>query len=99
MRQQVQKLAFELQVRGLMNVQFAVKSNEVYLIEVNPRAARTVPFVSKATGVPLAKVAARVMAGKSLAEQGRNQRSYPAVLLGERKWCCRSINSRVVTRC
>ncbi|ECR6547638.1 ATP-grasp domain-containing protein, partial [Salmonella enterica subsp. enterica serovar Enteritidis] len=62
MRQQVQKLAFELQVRGLMNVQFAVKDNEVYLIEVNPRAARTVPFVSKATGVPLAKVAARVMA-------------------------------------
>ncbi|WP_146633124.1 ATP-grasp domain-containing protein, partial [Salmonella enterica] len=70
MRQQVQKLAFELQVRGLMNVQFAVKDNEVYLIEVNPRAARTVPFVSKATGVPLAKVAARVMAGKSLTEQG-----------------------------
>ncbi len=50
MREQVQKLAFELQVRGLMNVQFAVKDNEVYLIEVNPRAARTVPFVSKATG-------------------------------------------------
>ncbi len=47
MRQQVQKLAFELQVRGLMNVQFAVKDNEVYLIEVNPRAARTVPFVSQ----------------------------------------------------
>lgn len=83
MRQQVQKLAFELQVRGLMNVQFAVKDNEVYLIEVNPRAARTVPFVSKATGVPLAKVAARVMAGKSLTEQGVT-RNYPAVLLGER---------------
>jgi carbamoyl-phosphate synthase large subunit len=48
-----------------MNVQFAVKNNEVYLIEVNPRAARTVPFVSKATGVPLAKVAARVMAGQN----------------------------------
>ncbi|VTN13925.1 Carbamoyl-phosphate synthase large chain [Raoultella terrigena] len=47
MREQVQKLAFELQVRGLMNVQFAVKNNEVYLIEVNPRAARTVPFVSQ----------------------------------------------------
>jgi len=69
MRQQVEKLAFELQVRGLMNVQFAVKNYEVYLIEVNPRAARTVPFVSKATGVPLAKVAARVMVGKTLAEQ------------------------------
>ncbi len=83
MREQVQKLAFELQVRGLMNVQFAVKDNEVYLIEVNPRAARTVPFVSKATGVPLAKVAARVMAGKTLAA-GRDQRDHPAVLLGER---------------
>ena len=68
---------FELQVRGLMNVQFAVKDNEVYLIEVNPRAARTVPFVSKATGVPLAKVAARVMAGKSLAEQGVTKEVIP----------------------
>ena len=60
-----------------MNVQFAVKNNEVYLIEVNPRAARTVPFVSKATGVPLAKVAARVMAGKSLAEQGVTKEVIP----------------------
>lgn len=77
MRQQVQKLAFELQVRGLMNVQFAVKNNEVYLIEVNPRAARTVPFVSKATGVPLAKVAARVMAGKTLAQQGVTKEVIP----------------------
>ena len=77
MREQVQKLAFELQVRGLMNVQFAVKNNEVYLIEVNPRAARTVPFVSKATGVPLAKVAARVMAGKTLAQQGVTKEIIP----------------------
>lgn len=77
MRQQVEKLAFELNVRGLMNVQFAVKDNEVYLIEVNPRAARTVPFVSKATGVPLAKVAARVMAGKTLAEQGVTEEVIP----------------------
>ncbi len=77
MRQQVEKLAFELNVRGLMNVQFAVKDNEVYLIEVNPRAARTVPFVSKATGVPLAKVAARVMAGKTLAEQGVTKEVIP----------------------
>ncbi|MBN3188157.1 carbamoyl-phosphate synthase large subunit, partial [Pectobacterium brasiliense] len=77
MRQQVEKLAFELCVRGLMNVQFAVKDNEVYLIEVNPRAARTVPFVSKATGVPLAKVAARVMAGKTLAEQGITKEIIP----------------------
>ncbi|MFN6885774.1 ATP-grasp domain-containing protein, partial [Proteus mirabilis] len=56
MRKQVRELAFELGVKGLMNVQFAVKGNDVYIIEVNPRAARTVPFVSKATGVPLAKV-------------------------------------------
>ncbi|MBP6116689.1 MAG: carbamoyl-phosphate synthase large subunit [Neisseriaceae bacterium] len=77
MREQVRQLAFELNVRGLMNVQFAVKDNEVYLIEVNPRAARTVPFVSKATGVPLAKVAARVMAGQSLAEQGVTREVIP----------------------
>ena len=77
MRRQVEKLAFELQVRGLMNVQFAVKDNEVYLIEVNPRASRTVPFVSKATGVPLAKVAARVMAGQTLAQQGVTKEVIP----------------------
>ena len=71
MRQQVTDLAFELGVIGLMNTQMAVKDgNEVYLIEVNPRAARTIPFVSKATAVPLAKVGARVMAGRSLKEQG-----------------------------
>ena len=70
MREQVKAMALELGVIGLMNTQFAVKDGEVYLIEVNPRAARTVPFVSKATGVPLAKVAARAMAGVSLAEQG-----------------------------
>ena len=70
MRKQVSDLAFELGVVGLMNTQMAVKDNKVYLIEVNPRAARTVPFVSKATGIPLAKIGARVMAGKSLTEQG-----------------------------
>jgi carbamoyl-phosphate synthase large subunit len=63
-------LAMRLGVRGLMNVQFAVKDAAVYVLEVNPRASRTVPFVSKATGVPLAKVAARVMAGEKLAEMG-----------------------------
>lgn len=77
MRQQVVKLAFELKIRGLMNVQFAVKNHKVYLIEVNPRAARTVPFVSKATSVPLAKVAARVMVGKTLAEQGVTEEVIP----------------------
>src|SRR6266851_1831696 len=60
-------LARALDVVGLMNVQFAVKDGEVYVLEVNPRASRTVPFVAKATGVPIAKIAARVMAGESLA--------------------------------
>jgi carbamoylphosphate synthase large subunit/REP element-mobilizing transposase RayT len=63
-------MARELNVRGLMNVQFAVKGNDVYVLEVNPRASRTVPFVSKAIGVPLAKLAAKLMAGKSLRELG-----------------------------
>jgi carbamoyl-phosphate synthase large subunit len=64
------ELARALNVRGLMNVQFAVQSDKVYVLEVNPRASRTVPFVSKAIGVPLAKLAARIMIGKSLKELG-----------------------------
>ena len=63
-----ESIARDLDVRGLINVQFAVKDDQVFVIEANPRASRTVPFVSKATGVPLAKVAARVMAGWSLAQ-------------------------------
>jgi carbamoyl-phosphate synthase large subunit len=70
MCEQVASMAKELNVRGLMNTQFAVKADEIYLIEVNPRASRTVPFVSKATARPLAKIAASVMTGRSLAEQG-----------------------------
>ncbi|WP_370188405.1 carbamoyl-phosphate synthase large subunit [Qipengyuania sp.] len=66
MERQATDLAVALKVRGLMNVQFAVKDGEVYLIEVNPRASRTVPFVAKAIGQPIAKVAARVMAGERL---------------------------------
>ena len=65
-RRQAEGLARELKVIGLMNVQFAVKDGEVYLIEVNPRASRTVPFVAKSTGIPIAKIAARIMAGESL---------------------------------
>lgn len=68
-RQQTVAMAHALKVVGLMNVQFAVQNNVIYVLEVNPRASRTVPFVSKATGLPLAKIAARVMAGISLAEQ------------------------------
>lgn len=69
-KKQAKALAMELKVIGLMNVQFAVKDDEVYIIEVNPRASRTIPFVSKATGVPLAKIAAKVMSGKTLEELG-----------------------------
>ncbi len=68
MERQAEALAMALKVRGLMNVQFAVKDGEVYLIEVNPRASRTVPFVAKATGSQVAKIAARVMAGEMLAD-------------------------------
>ena len=77
LREYVRKLALELGVIGLMNTQFAVKDDVIYMIEVNPRAARTIPFVSKATGVPLAKIAAKVMAGKSLKELGFTSEVVP----------------------
>ena len=67
---QTKALAAELGVVGLMNIQFAVKNNQVYILEVNPRASRTIPFVSKATGVPLAKLATKVMLGHTLPELG-----------------------------
>ncbi len=69
-RRQTVAMALELNVKGLMNVQYAVKAGVIFILEVNPRASRTAPFVSKATGRPLAKIAARIMAGKSLQEQG-----------------------------
>jgi carbamoyl-phosphate synthase large subunit len=70
MRAQTRKLARALNVVGLMNIQFAIQNGTVYVLEVNPRASRTVPFVSKATGVPIAKIAARVMAGSKLRDLG-----------------------------
>ncbi|MDH3997342.1 MAG: carbamoyl-phosphate synthase large subunit [Desulfuromonadales bacterium] len=76
-RRQTKALALELGVSGLMNIQFAVKGDEIYLIEVNPRASRTSPFVSKATGRPLAKLAARIMAGKTLDELGVTEEIVP----------------------
>ena len=69
-RAYTRRLGLALGVRGLMNVQYAIKDDVVYVLEVNPRASRTTPFVSKATGVPLAKIAAKIMAGRSLADQG-----------------------------
>ena len=77
-RRQTVAMAQALKVVGLMNVQFAVQNDVVYVLEVNPRASRTVPFVSKATGRPLAKIAARVMAGISLKEQGVTGEVIPA---------------------
>ena len=76
-KRQTYALAEELEVLGLMNIQFAVKDGKVYILEVNPRASRTVPFVSKATGVPWAKVATKIMVGKSLAEQGITEEVTP----------------------
>jgi carbamoyl-phosphate synthase large subunit len=69
-RRYTRQLGLALGVKGLMNVQYAIKDDVVYVLEVNPRASRTTPFVSKATGVPLAKVAAQIMAGRGLAELG-----------------------------
>ncbi len=76
--EQVIKLAKGLNVIGLMNTQFAIQNDIVYLLEVNPRASRTIPFVSKATGVPLAKIAARVMIGESLESQGYIDQRIPS---------------------
>ncbi|MFQ5457600.1 MAG: carbamoyl phosphate synthase large subunit, partial [Myxococcota bacterium] len=77
-RTQTRALALELGVVGLMNVQFAVKGGEVFILEVNPRASRTAPFVSKATGTELVKIAARLMAGKKLADLGALAEVTPA---------------------
>ena len=84
LRAQTRKLAKALNVIGLMNIQFAIQSGVIYILEVNPRASRTVPFVSKATGIPLAKVAARVMTGKTLAAQGRTEERIPRYFLRQR---------------
>ena len=76
-KSQTKKLALSLDVRGLVNIQFAVKDGQVYIIEVNPRASRTVPFVSKAIGVQLAKIGTKVMTGKSLEELGYTEEIVP----------------------
>ncbi|HEV7137175.1 MAG TPA: carbamoyl-phosphate synthase large subunit [Steroidobacteraceae bacterium] len=77
LREQTCKLARALSVVGLMNIQFAIQNGIIYVLEVNPRASRTVPFVSKATGLPLAKIAARVMTGRKLRDQGVTARRAP----------------------
>jgi carbamoyl-phosphate synthase large subunit len=80
-RKATHELARELKVIGLMNVQFAIKDNELYVLEVNPRASRTVPFVAKAIGVPLAKLAAKVMTGSKLKDLGFTREQTP------KHWC------------
>ncbi|MCF7821242.1 MAG: carbamoyl-phosphate synthase large subunit [Mariprofundaceae bacterium] len=76
-RRQTEALGLALNVKGLLNIQFAIQGETIYVLEVNPRASRTVPFVSKATGKPLAKIAARIMAGQSLDEQGISEIPQP----------------------
>ncbi len=78
LKKQVADLALALGVKGLMNTQFAIQNGSIFILEVNPRASRTVPFVSKAIGLPIAKIAARVMAGESLADQGVEGERRPA---------------------
>jgi carbamoyl-phosphate synthase large subunit len=77
LREQTRQLALALGVKGLLNIQFAIQGGTVFVLEVNPRASRTAPFVSKATGVPLAKVGARVMTGRSLADLGLRRERVP----------------------
>ena len=76
-REQTRKLALRLKTVGLINIQFAMKDNQIYVLEVNPRASRTVPFVGKATGIPMAKIAARLMMGRKLHEFGLESNHQP----------------------
>ena len=81
MRVQTKQLGKALGVVGLMNIQFAIKGDDIYILEVNPRASRSVPFVSKVTGYPLAKIAARCMVGQSLKKQGTTKRDCSFIFL------------------
>jgi len=83
LKRQSEALAKALNVIGLMNVQFAIKGNEIYIIEVNPRASRTVPFVAKAIGIPVAGIAARLMTGEKLADMGIRERKFDHVAVKE----------------
>jgi carbamoyl-phosphate synthase large subunit len=98
MREQTIALARALGVVGLINVQYAIKNGTVYVLEVNPRASRTVPFVSKAIGVPLASLAARLMMGEKLADVGFTEEVAPPYV-SVRRPCSRSASSPAPTRC
>ena len=86
---QTRELALALQVGGLMNVQYAIKDGDIYVLEVNPRASRTVPFVAKVIGLPVAKIAARIMAGESLASFNLQERRS-SIMSASRRRCSRS---------
>lgn len=79
-KRQTKELALALNVKGLMNIQFAIKDGEIYILEVNPRASRTIPFVSKAIGVPLAKLGTKIMVGKKLTELGFTEEIVPGYM-------------------
>jgi len=83
LRRQTEAMALELGVVGLMNVQFAVKDHDIFVLEVNPRASRTVPFVAKTIGIPIAKIAARIMAGESLRSFGLSEPAYDHIAVKE----------------
>src|SRR5258708_21546822 len=83
LEEQTRALALTLKVGGLMNVQYAIKNGDIYVLEVNPRASRTVPFVAKTIGVPVAKIAARFMAGEPLASFGLKKRELKHVAVNE----------------
>jgi carbamoyl-phosphate synthase large subunit len=83
LKKQTEALAKALNVIGLMNVQFAIKDNEIYIIEVNPRASRTVPFVAKAVGIPVAGIAARIMAGEKIADMNLKEHKYDHIAVKE----------------
>ena len=92
-------MGLALHVVGLLNVQYAIHQGTVYVLEVNPRASRTVPFVSKATGRPLAKIAAQVMAGHDARGAGHRLRRPRRAASRSRRWCCPSSSSPASTRC
>ena len=98
LERQTRELALALKVGGLMNVQFAIKDGDIYVLEVNPRASRTVPFVAKVIGIPVAKIAARVMAGEKLADFHLKPPA-PSATSGSRKRCSRSPASPASTPC
>ena len=98
-REYTERLGLALEVKGILNVQFAIKEDVVYVLEVNPRASRTVPFASKATGLPMARIAAQVMAGPTLAELGRARRARKWMGSLSKKPSCPSRNCPAMSPC